>query len=550
MEYNQKTKELQFNDQCRKELKQGVDTLAKAVIKTLGPKGRNVIIERENDDPIITKDGVTVAKEIKLKDPIQNLGVQLIKGVASKTNDETGDGTTTATLLTNEILKEGFRYIENNNGNPIEVKRGIDIATEDAIKYIQDNLKKIIDTDNNSIQQIATISANNDTVIGELIAETIKKIGKDGVVSIEENTGFETTLDVVEGLQFWKGYCSPYFITNTDKGTVDFDKCLVMIYNDKLSNLNDFIPILEKVIQINKPLLIITDDISSEILSTLVVNKIRTGLSVVAVKSPEYGQRRREVLMDIAALTGGTIINKETGLDLKDVTPEHLGQVNKLIVNKDKTTLIDGAGKKEDIEKRITHIQELIKNTSTPFEQEYLQERLAKLVGGVAVLKIGGGSEVEIKEKKDRVDDAVHATKAALEEGIIPGGGLSYIRASEYLENNIKNHKYDNLGTDEMAGISIIKNILKKPLFQICENAGVSGDVVFANIINSTDINYGFNAKTYEYGNLIEQGVLDPFKVTKVALQNAVSVASMIMTTDCSITILRDEVKNQENIQQ
>lgn len=531
-------KEINF-ESGRQKLKNGVDQLADAVAVTLGPKGRNVIIEKEFGNPIITKDGVTVAKEIVLKDPTENLGAQLVKEVAAKTATEAGDGTTTATVLAQAILKSGFRSMENG-ANPIELKRGIDKAVDAIVSNLRSSSQQVGD-DIDKIKQVATISANNDIAIGELIAEAINIVGKDGVVTVEEAKGMNTELKAVEGLQFDRGYLSTYFVNNPEKMSVEFENPLILIYDRKISMMSDLLPILEKAVSTSRPFVIIAEDVDAEALATLVVNRVRANLRVAAVKAPGFGEKRKEILQDIAILTGGTVLFSEMGIDLEDATLEHLGEAAKIVIDKNTTTIIDGGGTKESIVERVRQIKGQIDTSTSDFETEKLQERLAKLTGGVAVLSIGAASEVEMKEKKDRVEDALAATRAAIEEGIVPGGGTALIRASSNL-TDLYTKLSEETNSDEAIGVRIIKNAIEAPLRKIVSNAGVSADVVVDTIAKGKG-NFGYNARTGEYGDMIEFGVIDPVKVTRIALQNAASVASMLMTTECSIVNIPEPKK-------
>ena len=522
-------KQVKYNVEARDALKRGVDILANAVKVTLGPKGRTVIIDKKFGSPAITKDGVTVAKEIELKDPIENMGAQMVKEVASKTADIAGDGTTTATVLAQAIIKAGVKIVASG-ANPMDLKRGID----KAVKMIVENLKsqkQDVGDDFSKIKQVASISANNDDVIGEMIADAMKKVGTQGVITVEEAKGTETEVKTVEGMQFDRGYLSPYFVTNSDKMEVELENPYILIYDKKISSMKELLPILEKQVQTGKPLIIIAEDLDGEALATLVVNKIRGSLKVAAVKAPGFGDRRKAMLEDIAALTGGTVISEEKGYKLESAELTHLGQAEKITVDKDNTTIINGFGKPEDIKQRINEIKTAIEITTSEYDKEKLQERLAKLSGGVAVLYIGAASEVEMKEKKDRVDDALHATRAAVEEGIVAGGGVAFIRAIEALENL----KGDN--EDENTGIQIVKRAVEEPLRQICENAGIEGSIVVQKV-KEGKADFGYNARTDKYENLIAAGVIDPTKVSRVALENAASIASMLLTTEC---VLADE---------
>jgi chaperonin GroEL len=526
-------KKIQYSVEARDGLKRGVDALANAVKVTLGPKGRNVVIDKKFGSPTITKDGVTVAKEIELKDPIENMGAQMVKEVASKTADQAGDGTTTATVLAQAIVGAGLKNVAAG-ANPMDLKRGIDKAVEAVVKSLASQSQKVGD-DNKKIQQVASISANNDEVIGKLIADAMAKVGKEGVITVEEAKGTETEVKTVEGMQFDRGYLSPYFVTNAEKMEVEMDAPFILIYDKKISNMKELLPILEQVVQTGKPLLIISEDVEGEALATLVVNKIRGSLKIAAVKAPGFGDRRKAMLEDIAILTGGKVISEETGMKLEDTKLEYLGKAEKISVDKDNTTIINGAGKKEDIVSRVNQIKSQIENTTSDYDKEKLQERLAKLAGGVAVLYIGAASEVEMKEKKDRVDDALHATRAAVEEGIVAGGGVAYIRAIDALD------KMKGANEDENTGIQIIRRAVEEPLRQIVANAGGEGSVV-VNKVKEGKADFGYNARTEIYENLIAAGVIDPTKVARVALQNAASVASMILTTEC---ILAEEKEDK-----
>ncbi|MGV3547204.1 MAG: chaperonin GroEL [Pedobacter sp.] len=522
-------KQVRYNVEARDALKKGVDTLANAVKVTLGPKGRNVIIDKKFGSPAITKDGVSVAKEIDLKDPIENMGAQMVKEVASKTADIAGDGTTTATVLAQAIVTAGIKNVAAG-ANPMDLKRGID----KAVAAVVENLKtqsQTVGEDNNKIKQVASISANNDEVIGSLIAEAMQKVGKDGVITVEEAKGTETEVKTVEGMQFDRGYLSPYFVTNADKMEADLDSPFILIYDKKISNMKELLPVLEKTVQTGKPLLIIAEDLDGEALATLVVNKIRGSLKVAAVKAPGFGDRRKAMLEDIAILTGGTVISEERGYKLENADLSYLGTAEKVVVDKDNTTVINGAGKTEDIKARVGQIKAQIETTTSDYDKEKLQERLAKLSGGVAVLYVGAASEVEMKEKKDRVDDALHATRAAVEEGIVAGGGVAFIRAVEALANL----KGDN--DDETTGIAIVKRAIEEPLRQICENAGIEGSIVVQKVKEGS-ADFGYNARTDVYENLIGAGVIDPTKVSRVALENAASIAAMLLTTE---VVLADE---------
>jgi chaperonin GroEL len=518
------SKQVKYNVEARDALKRGVDILANAVKVTLGPKGRNVIIDKKFGSPAITKDGVTVAKEIELKDPIENMGAQMVKEVASKTADIAGDGTTTATVLAQAIVTAGIKNVAAG-ANPMDLKRGID----KAVAAIVENLKQQSQTvgeDNNKIKQVASISANNDEVIGALIAEAMGKVGKDGVITVEEAKGTETEVKTVEGMQFDRGYLSPYFVTNSDKMEAELENPYILIYDKKISNMKELLPVLEKQVQTGKPLLIIAEDLDGEALATLVVNKIRGSLKVAAVKAPGFGDRRKAMLEDIAILTGGTVISEERGYKLENADLTYLGTAEKVVIDKDNTTIINGAGQSEDIQNRVSQIKAQIETTTSDYDKEKLQERLAKLAGGVAVLYVGAASEVEMKEKKDRVDDALHATRAAVEEGIVAGGGVAFIRAIEALEG------MKGINEDETTGIAIVKRAVEEPLRQICQNAGIEGSIVVQKVKEGT-ADFGYNARTDVYENLIAAGVIDPTKVGRVALENAASIAAMLLTTEC-----------------
>ena len=525
-------KEILFNIEARDQLKKGVDALANAVKVTLGPKGRNVIIEKKFGAPHITKDGVTVAKEIELTDAYQNTGAQLVKEVASKTGDDAGDGTTTATVLAQAIVAEGLKNV-TAGASPMDIKRGIDKAVVKVVDSIKNQAEKVGDN-YDKIEQVATVSANNDPVIGKLIADAMRKVSKDGVITIEEAKGTDTTIGVVEGMQFDRGYLSAYFVTNTEKMECEMEKPYILIYDKKISYLKDFLPILEPAVQSGRPLLVIAEDVDSEALTTLVVNRLRSQLKICAVKAPGFGDRRKEMLEDIAVLTGGVVISEEKGLKLEQATIEMLGTADKVTVSKDNTTIVNGAGAKENIKERCDQIKAQIAATKSDYDREKLQERLAKLSGGVAVLYVGAASEVEMKEKKDRVDDALRATRAAIEEGIVPGGGVTYIRAIDALEGM----KGDN--ADETTGIEIIKRAIEEPLRQIVANAGKEGAVVVQKVREGKG-DYGYNARLDVYENLHAAGVVDPAKVTRVALENAASIAGMFLTTECVIVEKKED---------
>ena len=525
-------KEILFNIDARDQLKKGVDALANAVKVTLGPKGRNVIIEKKFGAPHITKDGVTVAKEIELADAYQNTGAQLVKEVASKTGDDAGDGTTTATVLAQAIVAEGLKNV-TAGASPMDIKRGIDKAVAKVVESIKDQAETVGDN-YDKIEQVATVSANNDPVIGKLIADAMRKVSKDGVITIEEAKGTDTTIGVVEGMQFDRGYLSAYFVTNTEKMECEMEKPYILIYDKKISNLKDFLPILEPAVQTGRPLLVIAEDVDSEALTTLVVNRLRSQLKICAVKAPGFGDRRKEMLEDIAVLTGGVVISEEKGLKLEQATIEMLGTADKVTVSKDNTTIVNGAGAKENIQERCEQIKAQIASTKSDYDKEKLQERLAKLSGGVAVLYVGAASEVEMKEKKDRVDDALRATRAAIEEGIVAGGGVAYIRALDALEGL----QGDN--ADETTGIDIIKRAIEEPLRQIVANAGKEGAVVVQKV-REGKADFGYNARTDVYENLHAAGVVDPAKVTRVALENAASIAGMFLTTECVIVEKKED---------
>ncbi len=525
-------KEILFNIDARDQLKKGIDTLANAVKVTLGPKGRNVIIEKKFGAPHITKDGVTVAKEVELADAYQNTGAQLVKEVASKTGDDAGDGTTTATVLAQAIVAEGLKNV-TAGASPMDIKRGIDKAVAKVVESIKSQSEKVGDN-YDKIEQVASVSANNDPVIGKLIADAMRKVSKDGVITIEEAKGTDTTIGVVEGMQFDRGYLSAYFVTNTEKMECEMEKPYILIYDKKISNLKDFLPILEPAVQTGRPLLVIAEDVDSEALTTLVVNRLRSQLKICAVKAPGFGDRRKEMLEDIAVLTGGVVISEEKGLKLEQATIEMLGTADKVTVSKDNTTIVNGAGDKENIKERCEQIKAQIVATKSDYDKEKLQERLAKLSGGVAVLYVGAASEVEMKEKKDRVDDALRATRAAIEEGIVPGGGVAYIRALDALEG----FKGDNV--DETTGIDIIKRAIEEPLRQIVANAGKEGAVVVQKV-REGKADFGYNARTDVYENLHAAGVVDPAKVTRVALENAASIAGMFLTTECVIVEKKED---------
>jgi chaperonin GroEL len=526
-------KEIKFNSEARKQLKDGIDALADAVKVTLGPKGRNVIIEKSFGAPAITKDGVTVAKEIELEDAVENMGAQMLKEVASKTADQAGDGTTTATVLAQAIVAAGLKNVAAG-ANPMDLKRGID----KGIQAVIENIKKqseIIGDDFKKIQQVGAISANNDDTIGTLIADAMKKVSKDGVITVEEARGTDTYVDEVLGMQFDRGYLSPYFITDTEKMNTEYENPLILIHDKKISNVQDIVPVLEQASQAGRPLLIIAEDVESQALGVLVVNRLRAGLKVVAVKAPGFGDRRKAMLEDIAILTGGTLISEEQGYKLENTTLDHLGSAEKIAIDKDNTTIVNGRGEEANIEARVKQIKQQIESTSSDYDKEKLQERLAKLSGGVAVLYVGAATEVEMKEKKDRVDDALSATRAAIEEGIVAGGGVALIRAIDGLDG------VDTINDDERTGVEIVKKALEAPIRTIADNAGVEGAVVIMEVLKGKD-DFGFNARTGEYTNMKKAGIIDPAKVTRIAVENAGSIAGMILTTEAVIS----EIKKDE----
>ena len=526
------SKEIYFNLDARDRLKKGVDALADAVKVTLGPKGRNVVIDKKFGAPSITKDGVSVAKEIELKDPVENMGAQMLKEVASKTADLAGDGTTTATVLAQAIITTGLKNVAAG-ANPMDLKRGIDKAVTAVVKQLQ-TLSTEVGDDFGKIEQVATISANNDATIGKLIAEAMQKVKKEGVITVEEAKGTDTTVEIVEGMQFDRGYLSPYFVTNSEKMVTELENPYVLIFDKKISAMKDLLPILEKSVQTGKPLLIIAEDIDGEALATLVVNKIRGSLKIAAVKAPGFGDRRKAMLEDIAVLTGGTVISEEQGFKLENTEIEHLGQAEKISIDKDNTTIVNGAGEKEHISARVNQIKAQIESTTSDYDKEKLQERLAKLAGGVAVLYVGAASEMEMKEKKDRVDDALHATRAAVEEGIIPGGGTAFIRVQATLDSLTGENE------DETTGIAIVRRAIEEPLRQIVSNAGQEGSIVVQKV-REGEGNFGYNARLETYENLLEAGVIDPTKVARVALENAASIAGMLLTTECVIAEEEEE---------
>ena len=519
-------KEVKFSQDARERMLHGVDILANAVKVTLGPKGRNVVLDKSFGAPRITKDGVTVAKEIELEDKFENMGAQMVREVASKTSDTAGDGTTTATLLAHAIVREGAKAVAAG-GNPMDLKRGIDLAVNAVVEELKSKSKKV--TSSEEIAQVGTISANGDQEIGKMIAEAMQKVGNEGVITVEEAKSQESELEVVEGMQFDRGYISPYFITNAKKMVADLEDPHILIYEKKLSGLQPLLPLLEAVVQSGKPLLIVAEDVEGEALATLVVNKLRGGLKVAAVKAPGFGDRRKAMLQDIAVLTGGEMISEDLGIKLENVTVQMLGKAKRVTITKDDTTIVDGAGKKADIEGRIAQIKQQIDDTTSDYDREKLQERLAKLSGGVAVIKVGGSTEVEVKEKKDRVDDALNATRAAVEEGIVPGGGVALMRAL----NTIDGLKPAN--DDQRIGINVVRRALQAPARQIAENAGEDGAVIAGKILESKDYSFGYNAQTGEYGDLVKQGVIDPAKVVRTALQDAASVAGLLVTTEAMV---------------
>jgi chaperonin GroEL len=519
-------KDVKFDTDARNRMLKGVNTLANAVKVTLGPKGRNVVIEKSFGAPRITKDGVTVAKEIELEDKFENMGAQMVKEVASRTNDEAGDGTTTATVLAQAIIREGMKSVAAGM-NPMDLKRGIDMAVNTVIEAIKAAARPV--NDSAEVAQVGTISANGEAEIGRQIAEAMQKVGNEGVITVEENKGLETETDVVEGMQFDRGYLSPYFVTNADKMTVELEDAIILLHEKKLSSLQPMVPLLEAVIQSGKPLLIIAEDVEGEALATLVVNKLRGGLKIAAVKAPGFGDRRKAMLQDIAILTGGQVISEDLGMKLENVTIDMLGSAKRVAISKDETTIVDGHGDKAEIEARVAQIRGQIEETSSDYDREKLQERVAKLAGGVAVIRVGGMTEVEVKERKDRVDDALNATRAAVQEGIVVGGGVALVQAAKKLEGLTGGN------SDQNAGIAIVRRALEAPLRQIADNAGVDGSVVAGKIRESSDLSFGFNAQTEEYGDMFKFGVIDPAKVVRTALQDAASVASLLITTEAMV---------------
>ena len=519
-------KEVKFSVDARDRMLHGIDTLTHAVRVTLGPKGRNVVLDKSFGAPRITKDGVTVAKEIELEDKFENMGAQMVREVASKTSDQAGDGTTTATVLAHAIVREGAKAVAAGM-NPMDLKRGVDLAVETIVADLQKNSKNV--TSNEEIAQVGTISANGDAEIGRFIADAMKKVGNEGVITVEEAKSLETELEVVEGMQFDRGYISPYFVTNADKMRVEMEDPYILIYEKKLSGLQELLPLLEAVVQASKPLLIIAEDIEGEALATLVVNKLRGGLKVAAVKAPGFGDRRKAMLEDIAILTGGTMVSADLGIKLENVTINMLGRAKKVMIDKENTTIVGGAGKKADIEARITQIKAQIEETTSDYDREKLQERLAKLAGGVAVIRVGGATEIEVKERKDRVDDAMHATRAAVEEGILPGGGVALLRAGEALKK-VRTHN-----DDQKTGVEIVRKAISWPARQIAINAGEDGSIVVGKILEKDTYAYGYDAQTGEYGNLVSKGIIDPTKVVRAALQGAASVAGLLITTEAMV---------------
>jgi chaperonin GroEL len=519
-------KDVKFNTDARDRMLRGVNVLADAVKVTLGPTGRNVVVEKSFGAPRITKDGVSVAKEIELEDKFENMGAQMVKEVASRTNDEAGDGTTTATILAQAIVKEGMKAVAAGM-NPMDLKRGIDMATSKVVEAIKASARDVKDSD--EVAQVGTISANGEAEIGRQIADAMQKVGNEGVITVEENKGLETETDVVEGMQFDRGYLSPYFVTNPDKMTTELEDCMILLHEKKLSSLQPMVPLLESVIQSQKPLLIIAEDVEGEALATLVVNKLRGGLKIAAVKAPGFGDRRKAMLQDIAILTGGQVISEDLGMKLEGVTMDMLGTAKKVQITKDETTIVDGAGDKAEIEARVSQIHAQIQETTSDYDREKLQERVAKLAGGVAVIRVGGMTEVEVKERKDRVDDALNATRAAVQEGVIVGGGVALVQGGKALEG------LEGVNADQNAGIAIVRRAIEAPLRQIAENAGVDGAVVAGKIRESADTSFGFNAQTEEYGDMFSFGVIDPAKVTRTALEDAASVAGLLITTEAMV---------------
>jgi chaperonin GroEL len=522
-------KEVKFAVEARDKMLRGVDTLNNAVKVTLGPKGRNVVLDKSFGAPRITKDGVTVAKEIELDDKFENMGAQMVREVASRTNDQAGDGTTTATVLAAAIVKEGCKAVAAGM-NPMDLRRGIDLAVEAVVEHLKANSKKV--TSNEEIAQVGTISANGDAEIGKFLSDAMKRVGNEGVITVEEAKSLETELEVVEGMQFDRGYISPYFVTNAEKMRVEMEDPYILINEKKLSNLNEILPLLEAVVQSGKPLLIVAEDVEGEALATLVVNKLRGGLKVAAVKAPGFGDRRKAMLEDIAILTGGQVVSEDLGIKLESVTLAMLGRAKKVVIEKENTTIVDGAGKKKDIEGRVAQIKQQIEETTSDYDKEKLQERLAKLAGGVAVIRVGGATEIEVKERKDRVDDALHATRAAVEEGILPGGGVALLRATEALK------RLRPTNEDQKHGVEIVRKAIQSPARQIALNAGEDGSVIVGKVLEKDQYNYGFDAQNGEYGNLVSKGIIDPTKVVRSALQGAASVAGLLITTEAMVAEL------------
>ncbi|MCY4186807.1 MAG: chaperonin GroEL [Rhodobacteraceae bacterium] len=519
-------KDVRFDTDARNRMLKGINILADAVRITLGPKGRNVVLDKSFGAPRITKDGVTVAKEVELEDKFENMGAQMVKEVASRTNDEAGDGTTTATVLAQSIVREGLKSVAAGM-NPMDLKRGVDLAVEHVIAKIKESSRPVVDSA--EVAQVGTISANGETEIGSQIADAMQKVGNEGVITVEENKGLETETDVVEGMQFDRGYLSPYFVTNGDKMTSDLEEAYILLHEKKLSSLQPMVPLLESVIQTTKPLLIIAEDVEGEALATLVVNKLRGGLKIAAVKAPGFGDRRKAMLQDIAILTGGQVISEDLGMKLENVTLDMLGSAKKISITKDETTIVDGGGEKSEIEARVGQIRQQIDETSSDYDREKLQERLAKLAGGVAVIRVGGSTEVEVKERKDRVEDALNSTRAAVQEGVVPGGGVALIAATKSLEN------LEGANSDQNAGIKIVRRALEAPLRQIAENSGVDAAIVAGKVRESEVENFGFNAQTEEYGDMFQFGVIDPAKVVRTALEDAASIAGLLITTEAMI---------------
>ncbi|QFT97236.1 60 kDa chaperonin [Roseovarius sp. THAF8] len=519
-------KDVKFDTDARNKMLRGVNVLADAVKVTLGPKGRNVVLDKSFGAPRITKDGVSVAKEIELEDKFENMGAQMVKEVASRTNDEAGDGTTTATVLAQAIVKEGMKAVAAGM-NPMDLKRGIDLATSKVVDAIKSAAREV--NDSAEVAQVGTVSANGEAEIGQMIADAMQKVGNEGVITVEENKGLVTETDVVEGMQFDRGYLSPYFVTNADKMTTELEDCMILLHEKKLSSLQPMVPLLEQVIQSQKPLLIIAEDVEGEALATLVVNKLRGGLKIAAVKAPGFGDRRKAMLQDIAILTGGQVISEDLGMKLDNVTMDMLGQAKKVSITKDETTIVDGAGEKAEIEARVSQIRQQIEDTTSDYDREKLQERVAKLAGGVAVIRVGGMTEVEVKERKDRVDDALNATRAAVQEGIVVGGGVALVQGAKALDG------VEGANSDQNNGIAIVRKALEAPLRQIAENAGVDGSVVAGKIRESDDLKFGFNAQTEEYGDMFKFGVIDPAKVVRTALEDASSIAGLLITTEAMV---------------